>query len=374
MDDYYGLLGVQADAQTEEIRTAYREKKATLDAAGDKEQIARLNRAWNVLSDPYQRGRYDEQRAQAALDGTLESSGPPAAPPTAAPRRRGLFQPPDRTTPPPQPTVELPPGTTWPQPRRRLTAMIIDLAVLFLLFVGTFFFAMPAVLDARYPDETDLSDRLADEVADLDDLEQARDDARDARRDAEQALEDAQAGDGDVDAAEAALEEARTAEEDARAELAAGEESASPLLEECEAGGFDTRVESDDDEDEPTLRDRLEECFVDINGELFGTRIAIIEGFFVVGLLYLAVPSALTGQTLGKSIMRVRVVRQDGSRLGWGGAFKRYGLIVVGANVLYLLLQVLSAAIVLIVVLGWMRNPNQQGLHDRTAKTLVVDA
>jgi curved DNA-binding protein CbpA len=57
MDDYYGLLGVQADAPTEEIRTAYREKKATLDAAGDKEQIARLNRAWNVLSDPYQRGR-----------------------------------------------------------------------------------------------------------------------------------------------------------------------------------------------------------------------------------------------------------------------------------------------------------------------------
>jgi hypothetical protein len=252
--------------------------------------------------------------------------------------------------------------------------MIIDLAVLFALFVGTFFFAMPAVLDAQYPDETDLSDRLADEVADLDDLEQARDDARDARRDAEQALEDAQAGDGDVDAAEAALEKARTAEEDARAELDAGEENAAPLLEECEAGGFDTRVESDDGEDEPTLRDRLEECFVDINGELFGTRIAIIEGFFVVGLLYLAVPSALTGQTLGKSIMKVRVVRQDGSRLGWGGAFKRYGLIVVGANVLYLLLQVLSAAIVLIVVLGWMRNPNQQGLHDRTAKTLVVDA
>jgi len=371
MDDYYGLLGVRADAQTEEIRTAYREKKATLDAAGDKEQIARLNRAWNVLSDPYQRGRYDEQRAQAVLDGTLESNGP-VAPPATAPRRRGLFQPPERTAPPPQPTVELPPGTTWPQPRRRLIAMIIDLAVLFGLFVGALF-AMPAILDARYPDETDLSDRLADALAELDDLEQARDDARDARRDAERALEDAQAGDGDVDAAEAALEKARTEEQDARAELDAGEEDVAPLLEECDAGGFDTRVDSDDG-DAPTSRDRLKQCFVDIGREMFGTRIAIVEGYFVLGLAYLAVPSALTGQTFGKSIMKVRVVRQDGSRLGWGGAFKRYGLIVVGANVLYLLLQVLSAAIVLIVVLGWMRNPNQQGLHDRTTKTLVVDA
>ena len=67
MDDYYDLLGVDADAPTDDIRAAYREQKAALDDSTDgdaKADAAKLNKAWNVLSDPYQRGRYDEQRAR----------------------------------------------------------------------------------------------------------------------------------------------------------------------------------------------------------------------------------------------------------------------------------------------------------------------
>ena len=30
--------------------------------------------------------------------------------------------------------------------------------------------------------------------------------------------------------------------------------------------------------------------------------------------------------------------------------------------------------IALIVMIGWVTNPNRQGLHDRLAKTIVVDA
>ncbi len=64
MDDYYSLLGVDADASVDDIRGAYRVRKEGLDTATDagKADAARLNKAWNVLSDPYQRGRYDEQR------------------------------------------------------------------------------------------------------------------------------------------------------------------------------------------------------------------------------------------------------------------------------------------------------------------------
>ena len=69
MDDYYELLGVDADAPVDDIRAAYRDKKAAVaddtDTDEAKAEAAALNKAWNVLSDPYQRGRYDEQRADA---------------------------------------------------------------------------------------------------------------------------------------------------------------------------------------------------------------------------------------------------------------------------------------------------------------------
>ena len=68
MDDYYSLLGVDADASVDDIRGAYRDpqgRASTPRATPGKADAAKLNKAWNVLSDPYQRGRYDEQRATA---------------------------------------------------------------------------------------------------------------------------------------------------------------------------------------------------------------------------------------------------------------------------------------------------------------------
>ena len=68
MDDYYSLLGIDADASVDDIRGAYRVRKDGLDTASEagRADAAKLNKAWNVLSDPYQRGRYDEQRTAAA--------------------------------------------------------------------------------------------------------------------------------------------------------------------------------------------------------------------------------------------------------------------------------------------------------------------
>ena len=61
MDDYYSLLGIDADASVDDIRGAYRVRKDGIDTASDvgRADAAKLNKAWNVLSDPYQRGRYD---------------------------------------------------------------------------------------------------------------------------------------------------------------------------------------------------------------------------------------------------------------------------------------------------------------------------
>ena len=100
MDDYYTLLGVEPDAATDEIRTAYRARKATIDTSSDSGKVdaAKLNKAWNVLSDPYQRGRYDEQLTQVSDDGDAEddievsSNGrrkPAGSTSAARPERRG---------------------------------------------------------------------------------------------------------------------------------------------------------------------------------------------------------------------------------------------------------------------------------------------
>ena len=93
-DDYYSLLGVDPDAATNDIREAYRDKKAALDAKGDKTEVARVNKAWNVLSDPYQRGRYDEQRR--AVRATVDVVDGDAVPVKTTAGRSGSGEPPRR--------------------------------------------------------------------------------------------------------------------------------------------------------------------------------------------------------------------------------------------------------------------------------------
>ena len=110
MDDYYELLGVDEDAPVDDIRSAYRDKKAAVDtSAGDdaKSDVAKLNKAWNVLSDPYQRGRYDQQRTSVSdgddeyEDDEEERRHPVAAEASARDRsRRPAARPPAREKPP----------------------------------------------------------------------------------------------------------------------------------------------------------------------------------------------------------------------------------------------------------------------------------
>src|SRR5262249_18192322 len=158
-DDYYEPPGVDEGAPTADIRSAYRDKKSALDAKGDKTEIARINKAWNVLSDPYQRGRYDQQRADTTDtgegdDGELEAvgagavtsagttkavkaSGNGAAEGDQPPPRRRLFEPrPRGDRPVPQPTIEVPAGRSLAQQRPRIMAMVIDVAVMIAILLS----------------------------------------------------------------------------------------------------------------------------------------------------------------------------------------------------------------------------------------------
>ena len=91
--DLYARLGVSSGASKDEIRDAYRAGLDALAAADAAEKVteeqratnrtarAQLNEAWNVLSDPNQRARYDESIASGgAEDGVEPVEVVPAAP------------------------------------------------------------------------------------------------------------------------------------------------------------------------------------------------------------------------------------------------------------------------------------------------------
>ena len=109
---------------------------------------AQLNKAWNVLSDPYQRGRYDEQRVAAGGDASATTSGDEdddergRRPPRGAGSRVRNDRADKRRKAPAsrsKPTIALPPRTHFPSTRHRIIAMVIDLFVLLVLFIGSQF-------------------------------------------------------------------------------------------------------------------------------------------------------------------------------------------------------------------------------------------
>jgi uncharacterized RDD family membrane protein YckC len=57
---HYDILGIEPGASKSEIKQAYQEGLQAADGAGDTETRLRIRRAWQVLSDPVQRGRYDD--------------------------------------------------------------------------------------------------------------------------------------------------------------------------------------------------------------------------------------------------------------------------------------------------------------------------
>src|SRR5450631_665887 len=128
MDDFYSLLGIDADASVEDIRGAYRTRKEGLDTASEagRNDAIKLNKAWNVLSDPYQRGRYDEKRALAADGGDIDADADADAPSSngsggkslrasakQSRQERAASVRAARAAKMKAPTIVLPPGTSW---------------------------------------------------------------------------------------------------------------------------------------------------------------------------------------------------------------------------------------------------------------------
>ncbi|HEV7524303.1 MAG TPA: RDD family protein [Acidimicrobiia bacterium] len=335
MDDYYSLLGIDADASVDDIRGAYRIRKDGLDTAGDagRADAAKLNKAWNVLSDPYQRGRYDEQRASAEERGDLgvdddtvtsngssvvkASSGAGSSRQERQQRVRDARAAKMKNA----QTLSPPPGTHWPDTKNRIFAMLIDLLVLVILVSGSQVIAQ-SVAKSQKPDVVHTVDRLNNDIT--------------------QANKDKSAAD----------------------KLVSADKKAN-----------NTSKQSVDQKTSDTLKKKVSDLTKqrdDAVAKLNPYFIVAIAIAFFLGFLYLAIPTALTGRTLGKRLQHLKVLREDGSPLGVRGGVVRFGGIVLVTFVLYYVLQQIAAIIVLFGVTMWMRNPNMQGLHDRFAHTIVV--
>jgi curved DNA-binding protein CbpA len=326
MDDYYTLIGVEPDAPVDDIRAAYRDKKAAIVGTTDTDKLnaKKLNKAWNVLSDPYQRGRYDEERAKAVDSGELDESDDADDTPSTNGRR------PTRQTrergqprPPLQPTLELPRGMTFAPRRQRLVAMGIDLVVLLVLFLGITQFGAQALAKSQKPQVVENVKTYNNQI---DDLTKARDDAKKAAK-------------GDT--------------------TKCGAADVTPVKQkECDADkALKDKTKQRDDE------------VAKLNSIFFGS----IALTFLLGFLYLAIPSMKNGQTLGKRLQHIKVVREDGAPLRAGDVVRRYGIIIIVSFGLFLFLRELAAVLVLVGVTRWMANANHQGLHDRLAKTIVIE-
>jgi len=325
MDDYYELLGVDEDAPVDDIRSAYREKKASVDtSAGDdaKSDVAKLNKAWNVLSDPYQRGRYDQQRNTASDDDdgddeyedddddstpVTRSRSPRAA--DRAEKRRAARQ-------PAKPTVKLPAGVHFPAMKQRFLAMAIDLLILIGLFFAGSIGVLPALEKSQHPAAYNAARKLVKTTI------------------------------------PAAQKVTSAAEKRAKTDTSAAAKQAV----------------TDAKAKEKALNNELDKQ----NKVLLPVQNLMTGAVFLAALLVLVGPSLFGRQTLGKETQHIRVIRMDGSRARFGDVLRRYGMLVLAGFALSLLLGPTGGLVAVFIATLWTRNPNQQGLHDRLSKTLVV--
>lgn len=341
--DLYALLGLEPDASKEAIRDAYRQRLDALNAADAGEKVteeqratnrserARLNEAWNVLSDPSQRARYDERRAAgdaAAEVPEIVFEAPPSAAVSAErPVGGGPLSQRSRRR-----VIPLPAGVTLADTRPRLLGMVFDLTVVIFLVFAIQLGSRP-LIESRYPAETARVEAARTERADA---SEALTEATDERKAAERDLAKAQGS---------------AAKAQAQDELDAAESA------ERAATKADTQAAK-----------RLEKAQAALQGP--GTMVLVASA--LVGLLYLVPSTAITGRTLGMRLRGTKVVRLDGSPATWGSAFVRFLIPVAITTSLFYSLPGLLLG--LGSVLFWLWDPNRQGLHDRLARTLVVAA
>jgi RDD family/DnaJ domain len=292
-DSHYEVLGVSPEASRDEIRDAYRARVSELDpetwkgdASERRERAASVNKAWNVLSDPFQKERYDSgiddsiagiddidaDDVDAVSNGT--GSGKGARGNAAAVASRGAGKVRVTAT-----------GLTLGPTRSRINALSVDVLVIIVLLFGLNYlagalFANPAIqvtINDKVVSTTEIKDRDPSAVRSserADAISEWKKDNPDAKKDPKVTVDEVDVVPGNI-----------------------------------------------------TLIFQL---------------ITL-----VAALLYTVVPTVRTGQTLGKRIFKLKLVSVDGSNVGWSQALLHYGVPIAIAIALALLGAVVAIGMIL---------------------------
>jgi uncharacterized RDD family membrane protein YckC len=386
-ENYYEELGVEPGASRDELREAHRERVSELEAArerkgvtesqlqANRDAVARVRAAWNVLSDPFQRQRYDAQLAAESEPGSeVEIVDDDVTPQTGGGQqltgwRKLLAPPPPKeggagagnrngasgTAPPgrrprPEPTVELPPGMRLAEPRVRGMALLFDLSIVIVIFFGVNLL-VPNLVQSDYRD-------INDRITKVNDLKSAREDLTDAQQ--------------SVNSAQKAVDNAKSASatKTAQSDL----KSAQSDLKDVQKDYRDAQKDAKDEgvpqarlDDRPKQLQTYSDKLAD---DVRGTTFIMYGVVFGLAMLYLVPITARKGYTLGMRNRKLRVVRVDGSPAGWYAAFTRFALPLLLAIAIPTFGVVLGLGM---VAWGYF-DRNGQGIHDKLARTLVVDA
>jgi uncharacterized RDD family membrane protein YckC len=102
--------------------------------------------------------------------------------------------------------------------------------------------------------------------------------------------------------------------------------------------------------------------FTSYRFELTGWRFGVAA---LLTLFYYFVLEGLLGATVGKFLFGVRVVRDDGSKMGWGGSATRNVLRIV--DLFPFVIPYLLGSVMI-----WTGGPQKQRIGDRAANTVVI--
>lgn len=389
-DNYYDMLGVEPEASREELREAYRARVDELTAARDRkgvterqlqanrEEVAKVRSAWNVLSDPFQRQRYDAEAttprdivpedevevvddgSEAQLTGWRRLLAPPPKPATAAGGaggNRGGGTPPPRRR---EPTIPIPPGVRLAEPKLRGMALLFDLAIVLVILYAVQFI-VPNLIQSDYTNKVD-------QIASLKEAKTAQeeiDDANEAIDEADQAIAQAEDDGRNQDARDAQADRRDAVEDrdDARTDF---RDAQRDFNEKQQDQGLPR-------EDLPHDTDQLQSMTDTLESDIQGTTLATAGITLVLALAYLVPMTAKTGQTLGMRGRKIKVVRVDGTPAGWWPSFARFFVPLI-FGVATATIGLLGPLIAIGIVAWAFRDPNGQGVHDKLARTIVVEA